>query len=211
MKYKAIIFDLDGVICHTDKYHYLAWKQVADRLGIYFDEEINNRLRGVSRMESLEIVLERCEKILSHEEKLSIADEKNEIYKNLLKDMSPADVSKEVMDTLTSLKNSGILLGIGSSSKNAKLILSKIGLQEFFDAISDGIGLAHSKPNPEVFVKCAQMLNIDPTDCLVIEDAIVGVQAAKAAKMDSVAVGDAAKQDIATYKMECFTELIALV
>jgi len=211
LKYKAIIFDLDGVICHTDKYHYLAWKQVADRLGIYFDEEINNRLRGVSRMESLEIVLERCEKILSHEEKLSIADEKNEIYKNLLKDMSPADVSKEVMDTLTSLKNSGILLGIGSSSKNAKLILSKIGLQEFFDAISDGIGLAHSKPNPEVFVKCAQMLNIDPTDCLVIEDAIVGVQAAKAAKMDSVAVGDAAKQDIATYKMECFTELIALV
>ena len=123
MKYRAIIFDLDGVICHTDKYHYQAWKAVADKLGIYFDEAINNRLRGVSRMESFEIILERYEGAMSEEEKVRYAAEKNEIYKELLKNMTPGDLSPEVKDTLDALRLAGAKLAIGSSSKNARFIL----------------------------------------------------------------------------------------
>lgn len=115
MNYKGIIFDLDGVICHTDKYHYQAWKKLADRLGIYFDETINNRLRGVSRMESLNIILERADKTYTEQEKEAFATEKNEVYKELLKQMTPEELSPEVKDTLEELRNRGILLSIGSS------------------------------------------------------------------------------------------------
>ena len=138
MKYKGIIFDLDGVICSTDHYHYLAWKALADRLGAYFDETINNRLRGVSRMAILEIVLERYDGTLTEEEKLAAAEEKNNTYRELLKQMSPADLSNEVKTTLDALRAKGLLLGIGSSSKNTKFILSRIGLGDYFDKISDG-------------------------------------------------------------------------
>ena len=123
MKYKGIIFDLDGVICFTDKYHYLAWKRLADKLGIYFDETINNRLRGVSRMESLEIILEKSTKKYSKEEKEDFAEQKNKMYVELLEDMTPADLPKEVKTTLDDLRKQGVLLAIGSSSKNAKRIL----------------------------------------------------------------------------------------
>ena len=211
MKYEAIIFDLDGVICHTDKYHYLAWKQLTDKLNIYFDEQINNRLRGVSRAESFEIILERSERAFSSVEKTSFLEEKNEIYKKMLEDMTPDDVDPEVISTLNRLKESGILLGIGSSSKNAKFILRKIGLDNFFDAVSDGVGLAKTKPDPEVFLKCADMLKIEPVSCLVVEDAVVGVEAAIAASMDCAAVGDAAQQGIANYDLKGFGELVSVV
>ena len=138
MKYKGIIFDLDGVICFTDKYHYLAWKRLADKLGIYFDETINNRLRGVSRMESLEIILEKSTKKYSKEEKEDFAEQKNKMYVELLEDMTPADLPKEVKTTLDDLRKQGVLLAIGSSSKNAKRILKHLGLENYFDAISDG-------------------------------------------------------------------------
>ena len=127
MKYKGIIFDLDGVICFTDKYHYLAWKRLADKLGIYFDETINNRLRGVSRMESLEIILEKSTKKYSKEEKEDFAEQKNKMYVELLEDMTPADLPKEVKTTLDDLRKQGVLLAIGSSSKNAKRILKHLG------------------------------------------------------------------------------------
>ena len=123
MKYKAIIFDLDGVICHTDQYHFQAWKQLADRLSIPFDEQDNDRLRGVSRMESLNIILEKSSRIYSEQEKLAFAEEKNEYYKNLLIQMTPSDLPEGVLETLQELRSRGLLLGIGSSSKNTKLIL----------------------------------------------------------------------------------------
>lgn len=148
MKYEGVIFDLDGVICHTDEYHYQAWKVLADKLGIYFDREINNRLRGVSRMASLEIVLERYEgEPLTDEQKAVYADEKNEIYKKLLGNMSEKDLTKEVADTLDGLRAKGLKLSIGSSSKNAPYILERIGLGGYFDAISDGNNITHSKPD----------------------------------------------------------------
>ena len=211
MKYKGIIFDLDGVICSTDRYHYLAWKTVADRLGIYFDETIIRRLRGVSRMESLEIILERCDRILSQEEKLALATEKNDIYRGLLSGMTPADLSREVKETLDALRGKGLRLGIGSSSKNTRYILDRIGLGSFFDAVSDGNNITRSKPDPEVFLKAAEYLGLAPADCLVVEDAVSGLQAAAAAGMDSAAVGDAAESGLAVYDLGTFSELLKCV
>lgn len=209
MKYEAIIFDLDGVICHTDHYHYMAWKELADKIGVYFDEQINNRLRGVSRMESLEIILERWDgEHLSDEEKLKLAEEKNTIYLNLLKQMSPKDLSQEVKDTLDSLRAGGLKLAIGSSSKNARFILGQIGLENYFDAISDGNNIMRSKPYPDVFQMAAKYLNIDPSKCLVVEDAKAGIDAAVAAGMDSAAIGDAYGYSVANYSLNNFSELL---
>ena len=156
MKYKAVIFDLDGVMRHTDMYHYQAWKQI-DELGIYFDEEINNRLRGVSRMESFEIILERYEGTMSLEDKVVYTTRKNEAYKELLKNMSPASIT-EVKETLDGLRAKGLKLAIGSSSKNAGFLLERLGLDGYFDAVSDGNNITRSKPDPEVFVKAAQLV-----------------------------------------------------
>ena len=211
MKYQGIIFDLDGVICSTDHYHYLAWKALADRLGIYFDETINNRLRGVSRMASLEIVLERSAAAYTEEETAAFAEEKNNLYRELLKNMSPADLSPEVKETLDALRARGLKLGIGSSSKNTKFILSQIGLGDFFDKISDGTNITRSKPDPEVFLKGAEYLELAPAACLVVEDAKAGIEAAAAAGMDSAAIGDAVQCGLATYNLTRFADLLNCV
>ncbi|MBD5489344.1 MAG: beta-phosphoglucomutase [Lachnospiraceae bacterium] len=210
MKYKAVIFDLDGVICFTDKYHYLAWKKMADGMGIYFDETINNRLRGVSRMESLEIILERCDKELTQEEKQVLAEEKNKTYVELLGQMTEKDLSSEVKETLDSLRKSGLKLAIGSSSKNAKFILERLGLKDYFDAVSDGTNISKSKPDPEVFIKAAEFLHMAPADCLVVEDAKAGVEAAKAGGFDSAGLGEAAESEAVTHAMNSFSDLIGI-
>lgn len=174
----AIIFDLDGVICSTDEYHYRAWKQLADQWNIPFGRTVNNRLRGVSRMESLEIVLEKYHgPALSRKQKEELADYKNTIYRESLKAMSPADLSGEVKSTLDILRKRGYALGIGSSSKNTPFILKQIGLADFFDAVVDGNQITHSKPDPEVFLKAAEKLHRDPAQCLVVEDAVSGAAA----------------------------------
>lgn len=206
-KYTGVIFDLDGVICFTDHYHYLAWKTVADKLGIYFDEVINNRLRGVSRMESLEIILEKYDKPLTEEEKTALAEEKNGVYKELLKNMTENDLSDEVRETLNTLRSCGLKLAIGSSSKNTQFILERIGLKGFFDAVSDGNNIKNSKPDPEVFLKAADFIGEKPENCLVVEDAYAGIDAACAGGFDSAAIGDAAGYDKTTYKMQTFKEL----
>lgn len=211
MKYQAVIFDLDGVICHTDKYHYQAWKAVADELGIYFDEEINNRLRGVSRMESFEIILERYDGTMSQEEKVFYTEKKNNVYKELLKNMSTQDLSEEVKDTLEGLREKGLKLAIGSSSKNARFILGQLGLGDFFDAISDGNNIQNSKPDPEVFLKAAEFIGKNPVDCLVVEDAKAGIQAAHGGHMHCAAIGDAVSCNLAEYNLKSFTELLKVV
>lgn len=211
MKYKAVIFDLDGVICFTDKYHYQAWKSVADELGIYFDETINNRLRGVSRMESFEIILEKYEGNMSEEDKIIWTDKKNDIYKRLLVNMSSNDLSDEVRDTLNVLRAKGLKLAIGSSSKNTKFILERLGLGDFFDAISDGTNITNSKPDPEVFIKASQFVEIAAEDCLVVEDAKAGLEAAIAGGMDCAALGDAVESGLGTYNMASFADLLMIV
>lgn len=184
----AIIFDLDGVICSTDRYHYLAWKALADRLGIPFDEQVNSQLRGVSRMESLEIVLGERSVDYSEEQKEALATEKNEIYKRYLSSMTPGDLAKEVRMTLHTLRQRGYLLAIGSSSKNTQQILKQLGLGDFFDAIADGTMISKSKPDPEVFLLAASMLGVSPEHAIVIEDAESGVRAAKAGRFRAIGI-----------------------
>ena len=212
MNYKAVIFDLDGVICCTDEYHYQAWKKMADSMDIYFDRTINNRLRGVSRMESLEIILERYEgDPLSEEKKVELATLKNDIYRESLKQMSTADLTDEVRDTLLSLRARGLKLAIGSSSKNTPFILGQLGLGDFFDAISDGNNIVRSKPDPEVFLKAAQFLGLSPADCLVVEDAVSGAEAGKAGRFVVACVGDASQAGAGDINMDSFRELLNVV
>lgn len=211
MKYKAIIFDLDGVICHTDQYHYKAWKAIAHELGIYFDEQINHRLRGVSRMESFDIILEGYEGSMDSKVKEAYANKKNEIYVELLKNISPSDLSEEVKSTMDSLRGEGCKLAIGSSSKNARLILRQLGVGDYFDGISDGNHLTKSKPDPEVFLKAASLLGEKAENCLVVEDAKAGLEAAIAANMDCAAVKDAISCNIATYNLDRFSQLLEAV
>lgn len=211
MNIKGIIFDLDGVIVFTDHYHYLAWKTIADEMGIFFDETINNRLRGVSRMESLEIILENHHgQPLTEEEKFALAEKKNNRYRELLKEMSPDSVAPEVRTTLQTLRERGYRLSIGSSSKNTKTILERVQLTEAFDAVSDGTNITRSKPDPEVFLKAAQFLDLEAEACAVIEDAFAGVDAACAAGMCSVGIGDASGYDKATYHIRSFDELLRI-
>ena len=206
--YKAVIFDLDGVICFTDKYHFQAWKKLADRLGIPFDEEVNKRLLGISRMDSLEIILEKSRVKYSQEEKEALAAEKNEDYKVLLQQMSEADLSEEVKTTLQELRKRGYKLAIGSSSKNAKMILGRLGLGDFFDAISDGTNISKSKPDPEVFLKAAQFLGENPADCLVVEDAAAGIEAATKGGFESAGLSGAALSPDCTHPMKNFADLL---
>jgi len=212
LKYAGIIFDLDGVICHTDLFHYKAWKSLADRLGIYFDEEINNRLRGVSRMESLEIILERYDREpLTEQEKIDIAGEKNEVYKSLLMQMDEGFLPEDVWRTLKTLRDKGLKLAIGSSSKNAQLILDRIGLGDFFDAISDGNMILNSKPHPEVFLLAADLISLAPSQCLVIEDARAGIEAAVAGGFDSAGIDDAYTDEHATYRINQLSDILQIV
>ncbi len=208
MKFKGIIFDLDGVLVHTDKLHYRAWKKIADERGILFNEEINNLLRGVSRMESLEIILRNYHgPALSQEEKEALAEEKNNYYKEELKSMTPDDVTAEVRETLAALKAEGIKIAIGSSSKNTKFILKQVGLDDVFDAVSDGTNITKSKPDPEVFLKAAEYIALAPEDCLVVEDAVAGIEAAKCGGMKAAGIGDAAFCEKTDYPITTFADL----
>lgn len=208
MKYEAIIFDLDGVICFTDHYHYLAWKALADSLGIPFDEKKNDRLRGVSRMASLEIVLEGYTgPALTEKEKVALATKKNDLYRVYLQSMTTADLSDEVRDTLYALRKMGLKLAIGSSSKNTPLILERIGLADFFDAVSDGNNIIRSKPDHQVFSMAAGMLGLSPERCLVVEDASAGIHAAAAGGFHSAGLGPAAQCAKATYSLRSFSDL----
>ncbi|MCM1037766.1 MAG: beta-phosphoglucomutase [Ruminococcus sp.] len=208
---KALIFDLDGVIVFTDKYHYQAWKKMADELDIYFDKKINNRLRGVSRMDSLEIILENYHgESLNSQDKEKLAEKKNNIYRGLLENMTPDDVSREVRDTLAQLRKRGYRLALGSSSKNARFILEKTNLLDAFDEISDGTNITHSKPDPEVFLKAAEFLQIPAGECMVVEDAYAGIDAAKAGGMKAAGIGEAFSYEKTDYPIENISDLLKI-
>ena len=192
MDVKAVIFDLDGVLVSTDEFHYLAWKELADEIGIPFDRNINERLRGVSRMESLEIILEKSSLNYTRQEKEMMADKKNERYRILLNNLSADDILPGVISFINTLYKNNINIAIGSSSKNAPLILEKTSLNTLFEVVVDGNHITRSKPDPEVFLKAAQQLEVKPENCLVVEDADAGVEAAVRAGMRVLAVGLAA-------------------
>ena len=180
---QGVIFDLDGVLVSTDELHYQAWKKLADELGITdFNREDNVRQRGVSRMASLEVVLEKGDKEYSEEEKVEMAERKNDYYKEMLQSLDDSAVLPGAFDTLKMLRDRGILTAVGSASKNAPLILEKTGLLPLIDKISCGLDVTKSKPDPEVFLVAASKLELTPENCLVVEDA-------KAGGMKSLGVG----------------------
>lgn len=205
---QGIIFDLDGVLLSTDEMHYAAWKSVADELGIPFDRTVNNRLRGVSRMESLEIILERSTRSFSGEEKAELAERKNNRYRELLQSLTPDAVVPEVRQTLSVLKSRGMKLAVGSSSKNTKLILELTDLAHFFDAVSDGTNITRSKPDPEVFLKAAEFIGLAPADCAVVEDATAGIDAAIAGGFTSIGIGDAAAYEKTEITIHSLSEIL---
>lgn len=195
---RAAIFDLDGVIVSTDEYHYLGWKRLADELGIPFDRHINERLRGVSRMQSLEIILEKATQTYTADEKQAFAERKNTYYREFLNQVTPRDILPGVLELLAELKTKQIKIAIGSSSRNTPLILAQIGLSDYFDAVADGNDITRSKPDPEVFLLAAERLGVPPLECLVVEDADAGVEAALAAGMFVLGVGSASNHPRAT-------------
>lgn len=188
----AVIFDLDGVIISTDEAHYQAWQRLADELGVPFDRTINEQLRGVSRLDSLEIILRKSSTIYSKALKRELAARKNDYYLQLITRLTPADLLPNVRPILNALKSRQVKIAIGSSSKNAQTIMNRVGLIGVFDAVVDGNDISQSKPAPEVFVLAAQRLGIAPENCLVVEDAEAGVEAGLAAGMRVLAVGSAA-------------------
>ncbi|MDD4297310.1 MAG: beta-phosphoglucomutase, partial [Ruminiclostridium sp.] len=174
---EAVIFDLDGVIVSTDENHYRAWKRLADDEGIYFDRKINERLRGVGRMGCLEIILEKATRDYTIDEKTKLTDRKNNYYRESLDGLSEEDVLPGVMEWLNYLKQRKISVAIGSSSKNTNYILSKIRLSDNFDAVVGGGDVTKSKPEPDIFLLAAEKLNKKPSNCLVVEDAVSGLEA----------------------------------
>ncbi len=187
---KACIFDLDGVIVDTAKYHYIAWKRLANELGFDFTETDNERLKGVSRMRSLEILLEIGNQQYTLEEKEAMAHKKNTWYVEYIEKMTPEEILPGVEAFLRDLRKNNIKIALGSASKNAPLILERVNLMPYFDAIIDGTSVKEAKPDPEIFIKGAEALNEMPENCVVFEDAEAGIEAAVNAKMRSVGIGD---------------------
>ncbi len=204
---KAFIFDLDGVIVDTAKYHYLAWKNLANSLGFDFTEEQNEQLKGVSRVKSLEILLGVGKVNLSEEKKEALLKEKNKEYLAYVNTMTSAEILPGVNKLLQFLEANKIKFALGSASKNAPLILEKVGLLKRFYAIVDGNDVTKAKPDPEVFLIGAKKLNTAPENCIVVEDAIAGIQAANSAKMTSIGIGDKTVLSEADYVFESMNEI----
>ena len=207
MNKKAFIFDLDGVIVDTAKYHFLAWRNLAHSLGFDFTEEQNEHLKGVSRVKSLEILLEIGNVNLSEDKKRAFLKEKNHEYLGYVNKMTSDEILPGVIVVLDFLDKTNVKYALGSASKNSKLILEKVGLLDRFFALVDGNDVSKAKPDPEVFLIGAKKLKVAPENCIVVEDAIAGVRAANAAGMLSIGIGDKKVLTEADYVFKDFTEI----
>lgn len=190
MKTKALIFDLDGVIVDTAKFHFMAWKALSDELGLSFDEAVNERLKGVSRMRSFEIILEvnGAEERFSEDEKKVLINKKNDLYVSFVKTLTPADMLPGIAEIISRAKAAGLKTAVASVSKNAPLVLSCLGAADKFDYVADAAKVTKSKPAPDIFLDCSRALGVDPADCIGIEDAQAGIEAIKAAGMYAVGI-----------------------
>lgn len=187
---KAVIFDLDGVITDTARYHYLAWKKLAAQEGIDIDEKFNETLKGVDRLTSMGLILAKGNKKYSESEMHALAEQKNEYYKQLIENMTADDLLPGAASTLQSLRDTGIKIGLASASKNAPTVLKRLGISQLFDTVVDAGRITNSKPDPEIFLTAAKELQVKPEECVGVEDAIVGIQAIKSAHMYAIGVGD---------------------
>ena len=201
---KAFIFDLDGVIVDTAKYHFLAWKRIGEKVGFTLTHEQNESLKGVSRVESLDRILSWAKVELSQEEKEQLLHEKNKDYLAQINTMGQDEILPGVLTLLQYAKENNIPVALGSASKNATAILEKLGITNYFNALVDGNHVTQSKPNPQVFLKGAELLQQDPKNCIVFEDAAAGIQAAKAAQMTTIGMGGAKEVQTADY---CFNSM----
>ncbi|MBZ9653058.1 beta-phosphoglucomutase [Psychroflexus montanilacus] len=204
---KAFIFDLDGVIVDTAKFHFLAWKNLAESLEIPFSEEENEQLKGVSRIRSLQKILEWGNKTISEEEFKRLMAEKNEEYLAYVDQMTEKDILPGVMEILNYVKSNNYPIALGSASKNARTILSKVGLEDYFEEIVDGNEVSKAKPNPEVFLKGCRLLKVEPEQAIVFEDSKAGIEAANSAQMTSVGIGDKSVLNAADFNFLDFTEI----
>ncbi|MEW6762757.1 MAG: beta-phosphoglucomutase [Pseudomonadota bacterium] len=206
MNYKAVIFDLDGVITDTAHYHYLAWKRLAESQGIPFDEAFNEELKGVDRMGSLALILARGSRSYTQEEKLALADAKNRHYQELIATMTPQDLLPGALEALQAVRAAGLKTGLASVSKNAFTVLDRLGIRDRFDTVVDAARIANSKPHPEIFLAAAAQLGLAPQDCLGVEDAVAGVASIKDAGMVAVGVGSPAVLNRADYVIPSMRE-----
>ena len=207
MNKKGFIFDLDGVIVDTAKYHYFAWKELANSLGIDYTEKENEQLKGVSRVRSLEKILSWGNKTLPQDEFTRLMATKNDEYLSYINKMNESELLPEVKDRLTFIKNKRQGIALGSASKNARYIIEKVDVKDMFDAVVDGTDVSKAKPDPEVFLIAAKLLNIEPENCIVFEDSVAGVQAANTAKMISIGIGSEEVLGEADYVFKDFTEI----
>ncbi len=209
MNYQCGIFDLDGVLVDTAKYHYLGWKKLADRLGFPFTEQQNEALKGISRMEALDLLLAMGGKShhFSETEKEALAREKNQYYLEYVNQLKQEELFKGVINLFEKMKSEKTKIALGSASKNARLILDRLHITEYFDFIVDGTLVKKAKPDPEVFVAAADHLGIAYKDCVVFEDSAAGIQAAKAAGMTAVGIGTRDNLPMADYIYSCIEEV----
>ena len=188
-RYQAVIFDLDGVITDTAHYHYLAWKRLAESLGLAFDAAFNEQLKGIDRMGSLDLILGARASDYSAAQKLALADAKNGHYQTLIETMSAADLLPGALDALAAVRAAGLGIGLASVSRNALTVLARLGIRDRFDVVVDAALIACGKPDPEIFLSAAQQLGVAPADCLGVEDAVAGVTAIKRAGMVALGIG----------------------
>jgi beta-phosphoglucomutase len=188
-RFKAVVFDLDGVITDTAHYHYLAWKALAESEGVHFDHAFNENLKGVDRMGSLNLILAGSSKTYSMDEKLALADRKNKQYVELIATMSQADLLPGAIEALAAVRAAGLKIGLASVSKNAFTVLDRLGIRDRFDYVVDAALIANSKPHPEIFLNAAASLGVAPADCLGVEDAVAGVASIKSAGMFALGIG----------------------
>ena len=188
-RFKAVIFDLDGVITDTAHYHYLAWKRLAESQGVHFDHAFNENLKGIDRMGSLDLILASSRRVYTPEEKQALADEKNVHYQELIATMSAADLLPGAVRALDVVRARGLRIGLASVSKNAFTVLERLGITDKFDYVVDAATIARGKPDPEIFLKAARELGVAPSDCLGVEDAVAGVASIKSAGMFALGIG----------------------
>lgn len=188
-RFKAVIFDLDGVITDTAHYHYLAWKRLAETQDVHFDHAFNENLKGIDRMGSLDLILASAAKTYTPEEKLALADEKNLHYQELIATMSANDLLPGAVAALETVRAAGMKIGLASVSKNAFTVLERLGITDKFDYVVDAALIARGKPDPEIFLKAAHELGVAPADCLGVEDAVAGVASIKSAGMVALGIG----------------------
>jgi len=198
MKIKGLLFDLDGVLVTTEHNHFVAWKRTADDLGVPFTERENEQLKGISRVDSLKMILKMGNVFISESEFEIMLKSKNDFYLKSIQELNQSDLLPGVLDLLTQAKAAGIKLGVGSSSKNSNFILGLLGIAHFFEVVIDGNGVKQPKPHPEVFLNGAKALGLEPSECIVFEDATSGILAAKAGGFIDVGVGNPEVKDLAS-------------